>query len=162
MRAALESEIAIRGAIPGDTPFIHQLSKLAFAEYDPNAARATASMMLEAGAQTLVAEGAGRPLGFVILHAQSSSDLAINAIAVSPRERGKRIGQRLMRAAELYAKSHGFTRITLSTAQANVAALDLFLRSGFSITTRGSRYFGNQPACRLEKRIASGPPHGRV
>lgn len=161
MRAALESEVTIRSAHSGDGPFIQQLARLAFAEYDPNAARATASMMLETDAQTLVAEGVGRPLGFVILRGHSSADLAINAIAVSRRERGKGIGQRLMRAAELHAKSHGFTRITLTTAQANLAALDLFLRSGFTITTRGRRYVGNQPACSLEKRLASAPPTER-
>jgi len=154
MRALLESEVAIRRATAVDAPFIHELSKLAFAEYDPNAARATANMMLETGAQTLLAERNGSPLGFVILHSRSSIALAINAIAVSPSERGKRIGQRLMHAAEQHAKSHGFTRITLTTAQANLAALDLFLRSGFSIIARNSRYFGNQPACTLEKRIA--------
>jgi ribosomal protein S18 acetylase RimI-like enzyme len=154
MRASLESEVAIRRATPGDAPFIHELSKLAFAEYDPNAARATANMMLETGAQTLLAERHGTPLGFVILQRQSSVELAINAIAVSPRERGKRIGQRLMQAAEHHAQAHGFTRITLSTAQANLGALDLFLRCGFIITRRNTRYFGNQPACHLEKRLA--------
>lgn len=145
--------MAIRRATPGDAPFIHALSKLAFAEYDPNAARATANMMLETGAHTLLAERHGTPLGFLILHRQSSGELAINAIAVSPSERGKRIGQRLMQAAERHAQSHGFTRITLSTAQANLAALDLFLRCGFTITRRNTRYFGNQPACQLEKRL---------
>jgi hypothetical protein len=94
MRARPVSEVAIRRATLGDATFIHELSQLAFAEYDPHAARATATMMLEAGAQTLVAERDGTPLGFVILDAQSSAELAINAIAVSPRERGKRIGQR--------------------------------------------------------------------
>jgi dTDP-4-amino-4,6-dideoxy-D-galactose acyltransferase len=111
-------------------------------------------MMLESSAQTLVAERNGTPLGFVILHAPSSTQLAINAIAVNPSERGKRIGQHLMQAAEHHASSHGFTRITLSTAQANLAALDLFLRSGFTITHRTTRYWGNQPACQLEKRLA--------
>ena len=154
MRAPLESEVAIRRAMLGDARFIHELSQLAFVEYDPNAARATAHMMLETGAQTLLAERHGTPLGFVILHPQSPAELAINAIAVSPNERGKHIGQRLMQAAEHHARSHGFTRITLSTAQANLAALDLFLRCGFTITRRNTRYFGNQPACRLEKRVA--------
>lgn len=153
MRAPRESDVAIRRATPADAAFIRELAQLAFAEYDPNAAHAATAMMLEAGARTLLAERAGTPLGFVILHAQSSTALAINAIAVSPGERGKRIGQRLMQAAEHHARSHGFTRITLTTAQANLAALDLFLRSGFNITHRTTRYFGNQPACKLEKRV---------
>ncbi|RYZ07112.1 MAG: GNAT family N-acetyltransferase [Myxococcales bacterium] len=153
MRAGVEFQVAVRLASSGDASFIRELSRLAFSEYDPHASRATARMMLERGARTLVAESLGRPLGFIILHASSFRDLAIHAIAVSPSERGRRVGQRLMRAAEHHARSLGCTRITLTTAQANLAALDLFLRFGFKITSRGTRYHGKQPACHLEKRV---------
>ncbi len=150
-----EVAVAIRRATPGDARFIHGLSQVAFGEYDPNASRTTASMMLEPEAHTLVAERAGKPLGFIILRRQSPEGLAINAIAVTPSERGKRFGQRLMQAAENYAKAHAIKRITLCTAQANLAALDLFLRTGFVIIDRTAvRYWRGQPACKLEKRVA--------
>jgi GNAT superfamily N-acetyltransferase len=111
-------------------------------------------MLLEPGARALIAEREGKRLGFIILHAQAADVLAVNAIAVLPGERGKRVGRSLMQAAERYAKSHGSSRMTLNTAQANLGALDLFLRCGFVIVDRtAARYWRGQPACRLEKRI---------
>ncbi len=154
MPARSEVAVAVRHGTAGDAPFIQQLSVVAFGEYDPNAGRTTANMMLETRAQTLVAERDGKRLGFIILHRPSPGGLAVNAIAVTPSERGKRVGQRLMQAAEQYARANGISRITLATAQANLAALDLFLRSGFVITDRTTiRYWRGQPACKLEKRI---------
>ncbi len=154
MPARSEVAVAVRPATAGDTRFIQQLSVVAFGEYDPNAVRTTAHMMLDTHAQTLVAARDREQLGFVILHRSSPGGLAVNAIAVTPSERGKRVGQRLMQAAEQYARARGISRITLATAQANLAALDLFLRAGFVITDRTTmRYWRGQPACKLEKRI---------
>ncbi len=150
-----EVAVAIRRATPADAQFIHGLSQVAFGEYDPNAARTTAGMMREAATATLVAERAGKPLGFIILRRESRECLAVDAIAVTPSERGKRVGQRLMKAAESHAAAQAIERITLSTAQANLAALDLFLRAGFVIIDRTAvRYWRGQPACKLEKRVA--------
>jgi ribosomal protein S18 acetylase RimI-like enzyme len=59
-----------------------------------------------------------------------------------------------MQAVERYAKARGFRALSLKTAQANLAALDLFLRNGFAITERAELYyFGGQPACRLVKTL---------
>ena len=154
MRTLSEATFVIRRATPSDARLIRELSLVAFGEYDPRAARTTANMMLEPGARTLVAERNGKLLGFIILRRQTGATLAVNAIAVTPTERGTGVGKRLMQAAEHYAKSHGIGRITLCTAQANLAALDLFLRRGFSITGRTAVYYWRgQPACWLEKQL---------
>jgi [ribosomal protein S18]-alanine N-acetyltransferase len=146
--------IAIRAARPSDAAFIGQLSAQAFGEFDPSAARATARMMLESGARTLLAELGERPLGFGIMRAETEGVLALNAIAVAPEERGRGVGRRLMQAVERYARDHGFRSITLNTAQANLGALDLFLRSGFVIVQRATTgYRRGQPVCKLEKRL---------
>lgn len=155
MPARSETAVAIRRATPGDARFIHDLAQVAFSEYDPNASRTTAAMMREAAAETLIAEREGQALGFIVLRRESPECLAVNAIAVTPKERGKRVGRRLMKAAESYATAHAIDRITLSTAQANLAALDLFLRTGFVIVDRSAlRYWRGQPACKLQKRVA--------
>jgi ribosomal protein S18 acetylase RimI-like enzyme len=154
MRALSEATFVIQRATPSDARPICELSQVSFAEYDPHAARTTANMMLEPGARTLVAERNGKLLGFIILRRQAGEALAVNAIAVTPTERGRGVGKRLMQAAERYAKSHAISRITLCTAQANLAALDLFLRRGFNITGRTAVYYWRgQPACWLEKRL---------
>jgi [ribosomal protein S18]-alanine N-acetyltransferase len=154
MRALPAALFVIRRAIASDSRPIRELSQVSFGEYDPSAARTTANMMREPGARTLVAERDGKRLGFIILRRRSGQPLAINAIAVTPSERGTGVGKRLMQAAEHYARSHGISRIGLCTAQANLAALDLFLRRGFVITGRTTAYYWRgQPACWLEKRL---------
>jgi ribosomal protein S18 acetylase RimI-like enzyme len=154
MRALSAAVAVIRRATPSDARLIRELAQVSFGEYDPRASRTTANMMLEPEARTLVAERGGKLLGFVILRRQAGKALAVNAIAVTPAERGKGVGKRLMQAAEHYARSHGIDRIALCTAQANLAALDLFLRRGFTITGRAAAYYWRgQPACTLEKHI---------
>jgi ribosomal protein S18 acetylase RimI-like enzyme len=145
----------IRLAQASDAAFVRRLSAVAFAEYDPGAAGTTAHLMHAPGARTLLAERSGVPLGFVIVQRQRDDSLALAAIAVTRREQGLGVGRRLMQAAEREAKSQGIGRLTLTTAQANLAALDLFLRSGFVITKRNVvRYWRGQPACHLEKQLA--------
>lgn len=154
MLTAPERGIAVREARASDSVFIEQLAAVSFREYDPRAARTTASMIREAGALTLLAERQGEALGFIVLQPRSGATLAINAIAVTPSQRGKRVGRSLMAAAERAAEARGLDRLTLNTAQSNLAALDLFLRAGFVITARRpGGYLRPQPTCQLEKRL---------
>lgn len=153
MRASLPA-VCIRPAISGDAPFIRRLSAVAFAEYDPSAAHTTAQLLRAPGARALLAERTGVPVGFAIVSRDGKDSLALTAIAVAPRERGMGVGRRLLHALETEAKSRGIRRVTLTTAQANLAALDLFLRAGFVITSRSLvRYWRGQPACQLEKQL---------
>jgi ribosomal protein S18 acetylase RimI-like enzyme len=153
MRAAFDA-IAMRTANPRDAGFVRELAARAFGEYDPRAASTTSHLMNQPGAHTLLAERAERPIGFAILRPESGTVLALNAIAVIESERGRGVGRRLMQAAERYARARGFRTLSLTTAQANLAALDLFLRAGFEITERHAKYYaGDQPACRLAKRL---------
>jgi ribosomal protein S18 acetylase RimI-like enzyme len=154
VRSLSEAAIAIRALEPQDARFIARLAPQAFGEYDPSAARTTAAMLREPGATTLLAARGDEPLGFVILRPEAPHVLSINAIAVTASARGRGVGRMLMQAAEGYAKSRGAVRLTLNTAQANLAALDLFLRRGFVIVDRSVvRYWRGQPACKLEKRL---------
>jgi ribosomal protein S18 acetylase RimI-like enzyme len=132
---------------------VSELAREAFGEYDPSAARTTTRMMLEAASKTLLAERGEERLGFAIVRAHGDA-LAVDAIAVLPAERGRGVGKLLMRAAEQQARARGLSRLTLNTAQANLAALDLFLRLGWVIVDRAAtRYWRGQPACKLEKRL---------
>jgi ribosomal protein S18 acetylase RimI-like enzyme len=143
----------IRRATLADAPFITRLSEQAFSEYDPKARSAGLAMLRHAGARGWVALRGDEPLGFVILH-EGRDDAAVNAIAVSPSERGRGVGRLLMSTVERYARARGKSRLTLVTAHANVAALDLFLRLGFVITRRQAlRYARGQEACRLQKAL---------
>ena len=146
--------LQIRQASEADERFAVRLAEQAFGEFDPRAARTTASLLREVGAETLVALLRGEPAGFIVLGWTGTSVAHVNAIAVAPDQRGKGVGQRLMQEAERKARRRGAKRLSLHTAQANLAALSLFLRCGFSITQRdASGYSRPQPTCRLEKML---------
>lgn len=152
MHARASAALEIRRASATDEGFAVRLAEQAFGEFDPHAARTTASLLREAGAETLIALVNGEPAGFIVLGGTSARVVHVNAIAVAPGQRGKGIGQRLLQEAERNAKQRGAKRLSLHTAQANLAALSLFLRCGFSITQRSaSGYSRPQPTCRLEK-----------
>lgn len=114
-------------------------------------------MLSHPSMSTLVAEQRGEAVGFVIVEREEGDRCSVAAIAVRPAERGQGIGERLMRAAERNARARGAKLLTLTTAQANVAALSLFLRLGFRIVSRYSRYHGAQPACGLQKALGTEP-----
>jgi ribosomal-protein-alanine N-acetyltransferase len=153
MRAATET-IRLRPFATDDVPFVRALSRDAFAEFDPRAARTTSQLLTRPGARCWVAERGGVALGFVITEPEAKQALAITAIAVTKTTRGRGVGRLLMRAAERHALARDASRITLTTAQANLAALDLFLRCGFVLTGRRMvRYWRGQPACQLEKNL---------
>jgi ribosomal protein S18 acetylase RimI-like enzyme len=128
-----------------------RLGEEAFGEFDRGAGRTTAQLLRDSGAETLVAVLDEEAVGFVVVEVGSGLG-HVNAIAVAAGQRGRGIGQRLMEAAESSARRRGARRLSLHTAQANLAALALFLRCGFSITQRSAAgYSRPQPTCRLEK-----------
>ena len=148
----MKTPLEIRRATEADERFAVRLAEQAFGEFDPHAARTTAGLLREASAEPLIALVGSEPAGFIALGGIGARVVHVNAIAVAPSQRGKGIGQRLIQEAERSAKQRGAKRLSLHTAQANVAALSLFLRCGFSITQRSpSGYSRSQPTCRLEK-----------
>jgi ribosomal protein S18 acetylase RimI-like enzyme len=152
MRARADDALQIRPASAADERFAVRLGEQAFGEFDAHAARTTANLLREVGAETLVAVVGGEPAGFVVLGGTDSGVVHLNAIAVAPDHRGKGVGELLMQEAERCARRRGAKRLSLHTAQANLAALALFLRCGFRITHRqASGYSRPQPTCRLEK-----------
>lgn len=154
MAVLSKPKIAIRPATFADDEFVLELATSSFHEYDPHARVTTARMRHESGAQTLLAVRGDAPLGFAIVGRIQAGTWAVNAIAVAPQERGRGVGQRLMRELEQRALRAGVSVLSLCTAQANLAALDLFLRLGFVIKNRHVvRYWGRQPACLLEKQL---------
>ena len=84
------------------------------------------------------------------------------AIAVDEYARGTGIGAALLAKVERVLSLAGFSEITMHTAQANLSALELFLKHGFRIERRLPRFYrGVFDACALRKRIAdsAAKPH---
>jgi GNAT superfamily N-acetyltransferase len=92
------------------------------------------------GATLLVAEEDRRPAGFAFLeHATdyftSERHGHLGMIAVTEAAEGRGAGAALLRAAEDWARSHGYTRLTLNVFEQNGRARRVYERAGFSIET---------------------------
>jgi dTDP-4-amino-4,6-dideoxy-D-galactose acyltransferase len=147
--------ITIRPYQADDVAFIARLAHEAFDEFTPRAVSHTLDMVSRF--TTLVALRAGRRVGFIAVDADQGGIALLHAIAVAGRERGRGIGQRLMITFERLAYARGARRLELCTADCNLAALDLFLRSGFRLQRRRQRFYDRgQDACILVKDLVLG------
>jgi len=157
MRAAAPptAQISVRRFAPEDAAFVATLSQQAFAEYGAQPARYTSSVIQRPDTRTWVAVEGDRPVGMVLLEL-SAQRAAVLAVAVTERARGRGVGNLLMQAAEQHARAQGARQISLCTADANLAALDLFLRRGFQIVRRKPGFYSRrQDACELEKTLTA-------
>lgn len=150
---APRTTIHIRPREPEDDAFMLSLSREAFAEYTFSAADKTRAMTTSPGALTFVAIEGEAPTGFVVVE-YAGNDAVVSAIAVREAARGRGIGRKLLARAEAAARRMGADRLTLMTSQSNLAALELFLHSGFRMVDRQNRYYARgQDAVRLEKPV---------
>ena len=141
MRSA--TPITVRWYADADAGFVRELADEAFSEYDGDgggAASKVVAMVSAARAHTLVAESSNRSMGFVTFELGSGA-AHIGAIAVVRSARGRGIGARLLRAAEVLAQKLGARVVELETGEANLAALDMFVRAGYRIEGRIPRYY---------------------
>lgn len=133
--------VLIRRYADADVGFVRALADEAFSEYDGDrAASKVVALVSAARTHTLVAESSNRPVGFVSLGVEGEG-AHIAAIAIVRSARGRGIGARLLRAAETLARKLGARTMSLETGEANLAALDMFLRAGYRIEGRIPRYY---------------------
>jgi ribosomal protein S18 acetylase RimI-like enzyme len=151
--AVVEHTVSLRARTAADDAFVERLSRQAFSDFDPRAGTHTLSLTRREGVVTRIAARDGERLGFVTLEF-GPSVAWIQAIAVSPGERGRGVGETLMAEAVRVARRTGVPRLRLTTAQANVEALALFLKCGFTIERRLPRHYTRgQDACVLERAL---------
>jgi ribosomal protein S18 acetylase RimI-like enzyme len=132
--------VLVRFARAGDFGFVRDLAAAVFAEYGDTRGTRTAAMVFAPGARTLVAELGGAPVGFAAV--QVDRDRAhLIAIAVAPQSSGLGVGPRLLRAAEQEAVKRGARRMRLETGEANLVAIEMFVRAGYTRTDRLPRYY---------------------
>ena len=143
------ASVVIRRRHASDEAFIADLGREAFTEYSPSASGQTAHMA--STADTLVAERDGEPIGLVIVDLRGEH-AHVAAIAVRTDFRGLGIGRSLLVAAEASARARGAGEMGLVTAEANLAASELFLRNGYRRRRRHARYYARgQPAIEMWK-----------
>jgi ribosomal protein S18 acetylase RimI-like enzyme len=138
---------------PGDEAFVERLSTHAFGDFHHRAGSNTLGLTRRPRSTTRLAVRGDEPLGFVVVDL-GAEGAWINAIAVVASERGRGVGARLMSEAIRLARGAGAPRLRLTTAQANVEALELFFKCGFVIERRMPRYYARgQDACVLARAV---------
>jgi ribosomal protein S18 acetylase RimI-like enzyme len=153
MDALIDRAIQIRRRSPGDDAFLEQLGRAAFSVFNPDAGLHTRRLVERPQTETLVLTRDRERLGFLVLTLRGEV-ASIDAVAVLAEERGRGLGTHLMQVAERVARQAGCRILTLTTAQANVEALELFLKCGFRIERRLARYYAaGQDACVLTRRL---------
>lgn len=130
----------IRRAASGDAPFIERLSAEAFGEYARRAGSGTLAMLARTRAATRVAELDRQRIGFSAL-AFEQDHAHLLAIAVERPWRGRGFGKQLLDDVIRHA-ARRVTALELVTADSNLEALHLFLRSGFRVVDRHPGYYG--------------------
>lgn len=134
-----------------DRAFVAALAREAFAEFAREPVGSTLSLVQRH--TSLIAERDGTPVGFATLRL-GRGEAELLAIAVVPHERGRGVGRALVRLAESTAREASARSLSLHTADANLAALSTFLRSGFRVERRLPRYYrGVFDACELRKTL---------
>ncbi|MFZ5889714.1 MAG: GNAT family N-acetyltransferase [Myxococcota bacterium] len=133
-----------------DAAFLQKLADLAFGEYSRDAARST--LWMAEHHPTWIAMRGDERIGFAILRVAGRERAELLAIAVIEAERGHGVGRALIERAESAARVRGSPGLSLHTADANVAAIDLFRKRGFYVVRRLSRYYqGVYDACEMRK-----------
>jgi GNAT superfamily N-acetyltransferase len=144
--------IAIRGASPADRDFVVETARR-FAAFGPPAWRTPHEVVAGEvrclddffdrgmqGATLLVADAEAVPAGFAYLehHTDYFSGERhghLGMIAVTDAAEGTGVGAALLRAAEAWAREHGYTRLTLNVFEGNARARRAYERAGFSVET---------------------------
>jgi GNAT superfamily N-acetyltransferase len=92
------------------------------------------------GPALLLAEQSGEPMGFVFLEAavdyfNGEEHGHVGIIAVTEAAEGRGAGAALMRAAEDWARSRGYPKLTLNVFEGNQRARAVYERFGYQVET---------------------------
>jgi ribosomal protein S18 acetylase RimI-like enzyme len=143
----------LRQRCAADDAFIAKLAARAFDEYSAQPV-ATTLGMARTGV-TWLAYRDDEPVGFAVVRPGEPGHAELCAIAVEEHARGLGVGTALLAKVERVLALAGFSELTIHTAQANLSALELFLKHGFRVERRLPRFYrGVFDACALRKRIA--------
>lgn len=105
---------------------------------------------------TLVAEHAGKIVGFIVADRNRRNQGHVITIDVLPEARRSGVGSRLLSTAEGRLETLGCAAIFLETAVDNMAAIRFYKAHGYTVVNRIPEYYlGNVDALVLGKKLAS-------
>ena len=125
----------IRRATPFDATTIREITRLAYAKWVPLIGREPKPMTVNYDRAVVdhmidLYEIDGEAVGLVEVVPQAQH-LLIENIAVRPEQQGKKIGDRLLKHAEIIARSRHLNELRLYTNAAFVSNIEFYTRRGF-------------------------------
>lgn len=149
LRDSLSQTNTIEPAVVGDIPLLRQAANHVFSQsrfrapwYQKDDSGRFYALWVEKAVLgsfdhtcLLVKEVSGAILGFVSLRYLDQETARIGLLAVIPGVGTKGIGRKLMSAAFIWCKQHKKRQLNVATQISNVAALNLYSRSGASIAS---------------------------
>lgn len=147
--------ILLRRPHQGDLADLVAIENAAFPG-DRLSRRSIRRLLLSPSAATILAEWEGRVAGYaVVLFRRGTKASRLYSIAVAPGFTGKRVGARLLEAAEEAARARGRTLMRLEVRADNRTALALYGKAGYRLSGRKSGYYEDgEDALRMEKSLA--------
>jgi ribosomal protein S18 acetylase RimI-like enzyme len=122
----------IRPAVADDLEALVELEQRCF-EYDRLSRRSFRHFLASDTAECLVAEEAGRLVGYALVLFHGRTALArLYSMAVAPEQRGRGLGRTLLHAAEAAALDGGAAVMRLEVNPGNEAAVALYRSAGYA------------------------------
>ena len=132
--------ILIRAPVQGDAPALSRLMGELGYPSDVNEIPDRLSVLAKhPGVLTLVAELQGRVVGAMTVHVYPAIHVTppvaqLTVLVVADELRGRGIGRELVARAETFAREHGATRISLTSALHRTAAHEFYKLLGYEHT----------------------------
>ncbi len=135
--------VRVRKASREDLHAVYDIEKRSFKDpYPPF----FIDLMLRQNPETfLVAEEGGEVLGYVIASMDRSAGNIVS-IAVSPTERGRGVGRKLMLDALQILRKSGVETVRLEVRKSNSGAKRFYERLGFTYSHEVPGYYGDEDA----------------
>ena len=155
----MQDSNCIRTATPNDLARIIELENLCFPKVHAYTRRQIRYLLCKANSTVLVETTGTFVRGFIIiLYRRGTTVAGIETINVDPVHRKKKIGLRLLSAAEQYLRKKGICKIRLEVAITNHAAIRLYEHVGFEKTMLLKAYYhfnhdGSRDAYRMVKEL---------
>jgi ribosomal-protein-alanine N-acetyltransferase len=141
MLSAIPVPALIRDYRPEDFEILWKIDQACFAPGISYTRRELAFYIARQRGFTLVAEGDGKIVGFLVVTRDRQGQGHVITIDVLPEARRSGLGSLLMRAAEERLRELGCSVVFLETAVDNAAALAFYKRHGYSVIHTVPRYY---------------------
>jgi ribosomal-protein-alanine N-acetyltransferase len=147
-------DIRIRKASTEDLPAVYAIEKESFKDpYPPF----FIDLLLRLNPETfLIAEEEGKILGYVVA-SQDRNAGNIVSIAVTPKERGRNIGRRLMEEVLHLLKDSRAETVRLEVRKSNTGAQRFYELLGFEYSHEAFGYYGDEDAKVYYKTLTAQP-----